>query len=123
MTHNPNEVEVVASEDQTFRLTVTDLAGSPEDLTGRTLRFTVREKGAHADPIALISKSSLVPGEIDFVPPFSGGLADVTLVPADTSSLKPKDYLYDVWLIEGTGEQYNIISSTKFSIKQRITVV
>ena len=123
MTHNPNEVEVVASEDQTFRLTVTDSAGSPEDLTGRTLRFTVRKKGAHLDPTALISKSSLVSGEIDLVPPLSNGEADITLVPADTDSLKPEDYLYDVWLIEATSEQYNIISSTKFSIKQRITVV
>jgi hypothetical protein len=123
MTHNPNEVEVVASEDQTFRLTVTDEVGAAEDLTGRTLRFTVREKGAHVDPTALISKTSAVAGEIDIVPPASNGLADVTLVPGDTSSLRPKDYLYDVWLIEGTGEQYNIISSTKFTIKQRITVV
>ena len=125
MTHNPNEVEVVQGEDQTFRLAVTDKAGSPEDLTGRSLRFAVRKKGAHLDPNALIEKSSLVSGEINLVPPLSGGLADVILVPADTTSntTPPADYLYDVWLVEGTGEQFNIIEATKFAIKQRITVV
>lgn len=123
MTHNPNEKEVVAGEDQTFRLTVTDSGGNAEDLTGRTLRFTVRERGAHLDPTALITKTSAIGGEIDVVPPASAGLADITLIPSDTEDLKPGDYLYDVWLIEGTGEQFNIIRSTKFTVKQRITVV
>ena len=111
------DLEVAQGEDRTLKLSVTDDAGDPFDLTGSTIFFTVRTspKGA-----ALISKSSAVASEI-LITDASGGLADIFLTDEDTGGLAVRDHVYDVFVQQADNSRNQVIDVSKLKIKARVT--
>jgi hypothetical protein len=89
----------VRGDTEIYDLTVTDSVGSPIDLTGGILQFTV--KVGHSDPdiLAVINKTTVSGAGIDLAVQSGNtlGMAYITLEPADTElMLAPFDYHYDV---------------------------
>lgn len=82
-----------------FRVTLTDADGAPLNLTGLTLKFTAKRRTSDADDDAVIAKASsagitLVDGP--------NGIADITILPADTDSYSDTaPLLWDVQVENG----------------------
>jgi hypothetical protein len=105
---------VIRGDSHTINLTITD-GGSPVNLTGYTVFFTVNaDKDPVSDSAAAIEKDIT-----SFISPTSGE-ATIELDPADTNSLEPGGYWYDIQLKDGSG---NITSFPKdrFTIVSDIT--
>lgn len=88
-----------------FTLALTK-AGVAYNLTGLspTLRMTAKYDPHDADGSAVFSRTSAVGGQID-ITSVSGGLATVTIVPANTSPLPASqvNLYYDIQLTDSTG--------------------
>lgn len=103
MPTNTN-LSIVSGDNKTYRLTLQeyiDGTATAINLTGGSVLFTVKE--SCDDTSATIQKNSDVVGEITLVTPASG-IVDVFLVPADTSSLTAKVYVFDVQATISSGE-------------------
>lgn len=92
-----------------INLTITNAQGAV-DLTGCELWFSAKKSVADPDP-PIIAKSSGVLGGIQ-VTDAAGGLATVTLDPADTSAFTADTQLltYDVQLKDGAGNITTVAS-------------
>jgi len=117
------ELRIGQGETQTLELTILE-NGSALDLTGWEVQFSVRKRSAHQDNNILISKSSTVSAEIDIVSPTTGR-ADVFIDPEDTEppNLNPGTFLYDVWVIDPSLNQFQAIPPALFRISDRVNVV
>lgn len=76
---------------------VVDGAGAPTSLTGTALTFMVKRSLNDADSLALLSKT--VGSGITLASPQSGatlGVAYIALASADTASLSPGSYTYEL---------------------------
>ncbi len=89
--------------------------------------FTVKAKASDTDANASISKSSHDSGgtpdtsEIE-ITDGPAGEADIKLVPADSASLSPGYYLYDIWVrLVGTGELVPVVEKDSFYIEFAIS--
>lgn len=96
---------------------VKDQDGSVLDLSGWSAKLSVKLN--ETDSSVLISKSSTDASEIDIHDPTNGKLR-VYFVPADTSSLTPRTYVYDLQLTSVAGKVYTTHKST-FSVLYDIT--
>lgn len=118
-----NYFQIIQGSSLALTLTVTDDKGKAFDLTGQRVIFTVKESPAARTP--LLQKVSSVPEQILV----SGrdarlGVATIFLVPADTASLRPGKYVFDVWAlaVEGGARQV-VIPPSEFEVVQGITVL
>jgi len=118
-----NYFQIIQGSSLALTLTVTDDKGKVFDLTGQRVIFTVKESPAARTP--LLQKVSSVPEQILV----SGrdarlGVATIFLVPADTASLRPGKYVFDVWALamEGGARQV-VIPPSEFEVVQGITVL
>lgn len=118
------EINMIRGDTLTLRLTVTDDDGELFDLTGSTLHFRVKDKVTDADPADII-KSSASAAEIEILTPQTDitnkGRADIKLTPADTESLAPGNYVYDVWIVLPSTAEHVVIKPSKFRIEQAVT--
>jgi hypothetical protein len=89
-----------------YRFTCVDAAGAALDLTGASAMLMVKARGSD-DP--LITKTETL--GLSIVNPASGGLIDLELLPADTASLAPSHYRYDLQLVLGP-YVYTVIAGT-----------
>ena len=85
------EKTMYKGDHRTFRLTVTDQSSAVVDLTGCGLVFTVKMNPTQEDPDIQKSTSE---GGIDIVDP-THGIAEIGLVPDDTSDLETGAYMFD----------------------------
>jgi len=115
-----NEVDIAQGENQTLQLTVVDSAGAVYDLTGATVTFTVKIKATES--ANLIQKDSNTITEVDITNP-TGGIAQIFLLPVDTATTDPAEYVYDVWVEDSTGDQFQAVEATRFRILKRVTVL
>lgn len=77
--------------------------GVPTTLVGATVRFTVKEEEYDenvTDSDALVLKN-VTNGDAD-------GVATITINPADTATVVPGNYFYDIKVEEAGGEIYKI---------------
>jgi hypothetical protein len=81
------------------------------DLTGATIKFTVKKKATDPDSEAVIAKSSANAAEIN-ITDAAGGKAEIYLVPADTKDINAMSYVYDVELTTSTGKVYTLVKAT-----------
>lgn len=105
---------VIRGDDHTINLTITDSDGAV-DLTGYTVFFTVNDsKEPASDASAVIQKDVTSHSS-----PTTGQTA-IQLDPADTASVTPGTYWYDIQLKDGSG---NITSFPKdrFTLVSDIT--
>lgn len=77
--------------------------GVATTLVGATVRFTV--KSAEYDTDADDSDASIIKNVTDGT---SGGVAVITIDPADTAELTPGKYFYDIKVEKATGEIYKV---------------
>lgn len=112
-------IEIYKGESKTLLLTVLDENRDPQDLTGATLTMTVRKR--ITDTATVITKVSTTVTEIEIQAPATGGLAKIFLTPADTSSLAPGDYVYDIWTELASGRKSPVIKPSQFVILLAVT--
>lgn len=107
-------ISIVQGSSKTLELCVVDEDGNPVDLTGATIYFCVAQCDG-ADPV--IEKSSAVLTEIEILDQVTyTGKARIYLDPADTATLDPGDYLFDVWVELASGKRYPVISRGTLTI-------
>lgn len=87
-------VEIARGDDQTIRFTVTDSTGAVVNITAGSFAFTVKESIDDAIGSAMFQKTSPAGSGIDLTNGASG-IADVSIVPADTSTLAGA-YVWDL---------------------------
>ncbi len=102
-----NEITVFQGNDRTLRITVTETNAAAFNLTGAVIYFEV--KVLDTDTAKVIELSSAVAAEILVVAPATGGIFDIFLIPADTSSLLG-EYVYDITIVVG-GKTYTLVKS------------
>lgn len=81
--------------------------GQPATLVGATVRFTVKTSeydSSTTDATAVITKN-ITNGT-------AGGQATITLSPADTATLEPGKYFYDIKVQEAGGSIYKCVEGT-----------
>lgn len=93
----------------------------PVDLTGATLYFSVRTKANSPD--LLIDKQSSNILNIEILSPATAGRAVIHLVPADTRSLSPNDYVFDIWAVLSSGKRVPVVEISEFIVKEPVTKI
>lgn len=123
MTNNANRIVMFLRDDRTLSVTANYEDGSPADLTGAKMWFTVKAKASDPDANALIEKKSSLAGgsdsEIKFTNP-AGGAAEVYIVPDDTENINPGIYSYDVQVTLANGKTYTIVRD-RITFKEDVT--
>jgi hypothetical protein len=84
-------LEVVQEDTKTYNITIAK-NGSPLDITGWKLFFTVKHNFSDLDNAALISKTITVPSSIDA----QNGVGSIVLSITDTSIPVSNNYKYDM---------------------------
>jgi len=112
MTTN-HKFSMYRGDTKTINLTITDEDGGAVNLTGAEVWLTVKAAVADPDPGILQKKvtTHVLPLE---------GKTSVTIDPADTDSVAPADYLYDVQLKQSGGIISTLLEGS-FKIRADIT--
>lgn len=94
--------------------TIVDSTGAAVNLTGATVKFTVKKKVDDPDSKALIAKSWSTHTNA------AGGITDITLSKDDTFR-QPGSYLWD-FQITGSGGAISTCDVGEFIIKPHVTI-
>lgn len=98
----------------------TDYAGSPLDISGGTLLFTIKSNARQLDDDAIVRKSSEPGGGID-ITDAAGGIATINLLPIDTSEVyAPADYVWDLQYVSSGAYIYTLTDGV-VSIRPDVT--
>lgn len=114
-----NILTIFRGKAHTYTMTFTDKNGQPTNLTGKTIRFMGKRKEADADSEAVLSKSTEVdPGGITITNPPTLGLAEMEVLPADTSSLDDKalKLVYHVEVVDVLGPHVADIGKVEIKV-------
>lgn len=99
-----NDINITRGDTLNLHVELADANGSEWPLAkGDTIAWTVK-KTTH-DKKALISKTG----------------QDVTILPADTSSLEYGGYVYDVQLTTAEGEVHTVVKPSAFNVCEEVT--
>jgi len=105
-------------DNRIFTITVKDASGVAVDITGGAMVFTMKKH--ENDPTGLIVKDSAVGiAEVEFTNP-TNGIADIKLLPADTSGLPAITYVYDVQFTTSLGSVHTLLKS-KLTLFEDVT--
>lgn len=83
------------------------------DITGASAVLTVKTRAN--DTTALIARAGTIPN-----PPGTDGLFSFEFAPADTASLKPGPYVYDVQVTDALSKVYTVLKDV-FEVKEDVT--
>ncbi len=120
------DLRIIRGDSFSLRITVFDENGDTQDLSGGTVRFTVKRSRNAAD--TEIATTSAGP-EIDILPQGSSvatnGQADIFVAPADSRDLKQGAHVYDVWVddVPGVGDENVVIAPSEFFVEDRARAV
>lgn len=127
MSKSANQIEVYKGQSKDLVLeTVKDevvdgkSVENPLDLTGASLYLMVKRKPG--DPEALISKSTQSALEIQIKMPPILGIAYVYFVPSDTAALPAGDYVFDLWMQQGS-KRAPLVEVSPFVVLEPVTVL
>ena len=116
-----NEIEIYRGSSKTYELEVVDGEDHAVDLTGARVVFSV--KCDLVDPAPLIQKDSQVgAAQIDITHP-KEGIAEIKLVPSDTQTMNPGEYIFDVWVVLASGTKGPVILPSPFKVVAGVTVL
>lgn len=115
-----NSLILTRGESKTLVLSIEDADGNPFDLTAYVLWFSVKK--SLADSGCVIRKKSSVLGEAAITDP-KAGLAEVYLVPGDTSGLPLATYVFDAWIagIPPETKRYMVIGPASLELADSVT--
>jgi len=108
-----NEIEIYRGDTRTITVTVKNSAGSLVNLTGYTMRMTVKSDKTSADSAAIISKTATITDPTTGVGTFALTVTDTT----QTAGI----YYYDVQISNSTPSVYTVIAPTTFTIIEDCT--
>jgi len=111
-------LEIFKGDDKTYELSVVDSDGTAVNLTGCTLKFTVKRYRTDAYTDAKIKKTSASEAEIK-ITDAAAGEAEIYVTDDDTKSLEAKTHWFDVELTKG-GKIYTI-KFGKFIVLEDVT--
>lgn len=109
-----NSITLIRADDATYDVTIVDEDGEVVDITGFTIKFTVRENPL--DSIGVISKTTS--SGISLTDP-TNGVCRITITSAD-STIDPGRYIYDVEVTNLSGKKTTVIIDS-FIIKPDVS--
>lgn len=112
-TKNQN-VEIYAGNDVKLDISLTDSVNDPVDLTGAIVRWALAS--AYDPGLALVTKSSLVSGQVTITDAASG-LVQVNLTSMDTASLGGQPYVHEAEIIDTINAKMTVLTGTMTIIK------
>lgn len=122
-----NAITIVRGSSKTYELIVTDdgpgASGKAVDLTGARVVFSVKRDIDDPETAVLIRKDSqtdVTQAEITLP---REGKARIYLVPADTQTFAPAEYVFDVWVFLPNGKRYPVIPPSIFNVTLAVTLV
>lgn len=110
-------IELYRGDNRTFEVTVKDDDGNAVNITGASIKFSVKER--ISDSGYKFQKSSAQASEIT-ITDAANGVYEVYLVPDDTQTLDIGSYEYDSQLTTSTGKVYTVVRG-EFTILAEIT--
>lgn len=113
-----NAIAMVRGSSLILTLTLKDSADDATDLTGATVRFSLKADLAAERPT--LTKVSDFPDQISIASPRSG-TARILLRPEDTKRLALGTYLFDVWVRLENGAVYVPVPMTTLELKAGVT--
>ena len=113
MKVNGTNISMIRGDSETITVLCKDQYGTLVDLIdGDTVRFTIKEN--INTEIKTLQKT---------VTTFPDGIAVITIVPADTKTLKFKEYVYDVQLTRADQSVITIVPPSKFKIEVSVVLI
>ena len=114
-----NLLKFVQGEEKDITVTVKDASENAVDLTGATGFFSVKENKNDADGLAIIAKDTATASEMELTDP-TNGIAVIHILEADTASVAPKEYFYDI-KFKLAGGDIHVVTLDSFVVEQNIT--
>jgi hypothetical protein len=111
-----NATEIYRGITANLRLTVTQ-DGAAYDLTDAEVYFTVK---CNVGTVDNKLQKTVTNGGVALADDPRDGTADITLSAADTQSLDPGSYVYDIVIVK-TDERYLVVGPTTLVVKQSVT--
>lgn len=112
---------IYKGEDKSYIIKVVDADGDRVDITGFGVEFEVKTAaGATGQPAIAKSVGSGITIAPDQVA--NKGEATLVLVPADTSALAPRLYVYDLVAIDVSGLRRVVIPPSDFDLREVVNV-
>ena len=109
------KIEMIRGDTRTITATFVDSSGSPLDLTGGEVFFTVNASSEPSD-----DTSAVITKDVTSFSAPTTGVATITLASTDTNSITPGNYWYDVQFVS-SGGVVTSLAKQKFIIKSDIT--
>ena len=107
-------INIIRRDDVTLTVTITDEQGTPLNLTGATVYFTVKAKKTDTDAQALITKEVT-----SHVNP-TAGITEVELTDVDTD-IESRSYFFDVQ-VKTSDDKIRSLSYGLIRVNQDITI-
>jgi len=101
-------------DDFPYQITVVDSDGTAVDLTGYTFYMTVKDNKQDSDSQVIFKKT------VTSIPSPELGIVTITVDRADTLTVSPGDYPYDIKYKDDSGDVRTVFRG-KFRIVQAIT--
>lgn len=120
LAQNDYSIRIYRGASKTVQLTVKKIDGTAYDLSGATLILTVK-KDLH-DQLPLFQKSNKVGGIGVTIVSAKGGVVQFSFIPADTHKSDPRHYVYDVWVVDSSFNQYVLIPPSDFEVEPGVTI-
>jgi len=89
---------------QVYRLILKKEDGTPVDLTGSSVWFTIKRNVKDLDTEAIVQKK--VDNHVDP----SNGITEIKLEPSDTNTATPGQYVYDFQLVKPNGDVKTLLA-------------
>jgi hypothetical protein len=112
-------VEVYRGESRTLRLEVVDDARDPVDLTGYTVRFTLKRRVK--DTHVVLELVSTTPTEIEILVPEADGFANIYLDADTMNNIPVGQYVFDIWLETAPDTRFPVVLPSIFEVKGPVT--
>lgn len=109
------KIKIIRGDTRTITATMKDSNGDAIDLTGGTLMLTVNSSASPSDDTGAAVEKDIT----SFDNPTTG-IQDITLTSADTNSLTPGTYYYDIQFVSSAGVVTSI-AQDKFIITADIS--
>jgi hypothetical protein len=124
------DIQMVRGQHLAITFTVKDNRGSPLDLTGALVYLWITAD-MKVDAAVKLSSAVTAGHRVGIVvapdQAANKGQFTATAIPADTASLvalgADDPYLYDVWVVDSTGQRYPVIATSRLALYPQVTTV
>jgi len=116
-------IKMFLRDDRTLSLSINNSDNTPVDLTGAKLYFTVKQKMTDPDSSSIFQKKNTAAGGSDAeikVIDAPGGSAEIYIIPSDTETTDPGNYMWDVQAVLANGKTYTVLRG-RVTFKEDVT--